>query len=313
MRAIHIDRPGLFTTVQDHGRKHFLHMGVPPSGVMDQYAADMANILVGNDQGAALLELTVAGPAFQVSEAMDMALTGADMEIRINGERQPAWESIALAPGDQVEIGSISRGCRSYLALGGGIDLPRVMDSFATHVGGKTGGFKGRALKAGDQISIKPAPLLSAPRKLPMEYIPDLSAPKVLRAIPGPQDDFFEKDILFNGSYTVTQKSDRMGYRLEGPPLPILEGKPQSIVSEALVPGSIQVPPDGQPIILFGEQTVGGYAKIATVISLDLPVVAQALPGETLTFKKISLDRAQEALAQEKDRRQKIQALWQKS
>ncbi len=305
VKAIKILNPGWFTTVQDHGRRSFQHMGVPVSGVLDAYSATMAGLLAGNGPHAPVLEITVMGPTFEVLREMDIALTGAEMDICVNNAPCPQWESIRVIPGDKVMVGAASKGCRGYLALGGAIAVEEIMGSAATYVGGKTGGFQGRPLKKDDILETGDAPALARPRKLPQELIPDLDAPKILHAVPGPQDDFFETDILFNTPYTVTEKADRMGYRLSGTPLPMRRGKPASIVSEPVIPGAVQVPADQQPIILLGEQTVGGYAKIATVISTDLPRVAQALPGDTLEFKKVSLLQAHDRLKAHKEKIQR--------
>ncbi|MCG8567038.1 MAG: biotin-dependent carboxyltransferase family protein, partial [Desulfobacterales bacterium] len=222
MKAIRILTPGWFTTVQDHGRNAFQHMGVPLSGVLDAPAATLANLLVGNPGTAPVLEITVMGPTFEVLGEMDIALTGAEMEITVNDSPCPQWESIRVKPGDKVAMGAAGKGCRGYLALGGGIGVPRIMESAATYVGGKTGGFEGRPLKKDDIIESETQPILGKDRKVPAHLIPDLDAPKILHALPGPQDDFFEPDILFNTPYSVTEKADRMGYRLSGAPLPIL-------------------------------------------------------------------------------------------
>lgn len=283
-------------------------MGVPVSGALDARAAALANLLAGNPETDAVLEITVMGPSFEVLQEMDMALTGANIEITVNGEIRPTWETIRLSPGDKVILGGASGGCRGYLALGGGIQVPRLMGSASTYVGGKTGGFDGRPLKKDDVLESRDQAPLERPRSLPQEMIPDLTAPKILHAVPGPQDDYFEPDILFNTPYTVTENADRMGYRLSGKPLPIIEGKPASIISEPVVPGAIQVPAEQQPIILLGEQTVGGYAKIATVISTDLHVVAQALPGDVFEFRKISPEQARERLGQWHARLQELKA-----
>lgn len=310
MKSIEITTPGWFTTVQDQGRTAFQHMGVPVSGALDKFSAAMANLLVGNPLHAALLEITVMGPVFTPNREMDMALAGADMDIRVNQSLVPSWETLRVKPGDKVSIGPAKKGCRAYLAFGGGIIVPSVMGSFSTYVGGKTGGFKGRALKKNDVLEIGDKPLLKKPRCLPPEFRPDLWAPLIFRAVPGPQEDYFDPESLFGFPYQVTEKADRMGYRLSGPPVPIREGLPQSIISEPIMPGSIQIPSDFQPIILLNEQTVGGYAKIATIISLDLSKIAQSMPGDTVVIEKIDLAGAHEMGRREKEKIQQINALF---
>ena len=308
--AIKILTPGWFTTVHDQGRFDFLHMGVPVSGYLDKFSAAMANFLVGNPADTALLEITVVGPGFAVLKEMDMALTGADMDIRVNHMSMPQWATIRLKPGDTVVLGPAQKGCRGYLAFGGGIDVPRIMGSRSTYFAGKTGGFYGRALKKEDVLKTVDKAVLDKPRHLPGEYRPDFGNSITIRAIPGPQEDFFKPDSLFGSSYEVTQKADRMGYRLSGPGVPIREGLPKSIISEPVLPGSIQIPPDQQPIVLLNEQTVGGYAKIATIISCDLPKVAQALPGDTIVFEKIDLPLAHQIYYREREKIQTIKALF---
>jgi len=294
MTAVKIQAPGGFTTIQDKGRFGFQQMGVPTSGVLDSFALDMANLLVGNDDTCAVLEITVMGPKLAIKKEMDIALTGAKMGISLNDKPVEQWKSIRVNPGDFLIISQVQQGCRAYLAVSGGIKVPRVMGSFSTYVGGKIGGFQGRPLQKEDLLEIHDAPLLISPRTLPHEFIPKYPTHALIRVILGPQDHYFnlEAQPLCGTDYMVTTKADRMGYRLMGNPLPIRKNMPKSIVSEPAMPGSIQIPPDGQPIILLVEQTVGGYAKIATVISTDLSKVAQTTPGDTLEFEKIDLETA---------------------
>ncbi|WP_457551494.1 5-oxoprolinase subunit C family protein [Desulfobacula sp.] len=308
--AIKILTPGWLTTVQDQGRLDFLHMGVPISGYLDTFSAAMANLLVGNPVNTGLLEITVMGPVFTVLKEMDMAVAGAIMDIQINGSFFPQWETIHLNPGDKVVLGQAQKGCRAYLAFGGGVDVPRIMGSVSTYFAGKIGGFCGRALKKDDVLGIRHKAVLDKPRCLPHEYRSDFTALKIIRAIPGPQVDFFPSNSLFGSSYEVTEKADRMGYRLSGPAVPFQKGRPKSIISEPVLPGSIQIPPDQQPIILLNEQTVGGYAKIATIISADLPVVAQAMPGDAIMFEKVDLSAAHTIFLKEKEKIHTIENLF---
>ncbi len=301
MSAFKILAPGGYTTVQDMGRTGFQHMGVPVSGALDKTAFAMANILVGNPQTAAALELTVMGPSFEILREMDMALTGARMGIKINGEEKEAWQTLRVSPGDKVSLGQVKSGCRSYLAFSGGIDVPNIMGSRSTYTGGKLGGFSGRPLQADDVLDTFDAPLLARPKAIPGEFIPQYPSQATIRVIPGPQDDYFDKglELLFNAPYMVTPKADRMGYRLKGESVPIKEDMPKSIVSEPSMPGSIQIPADGQPIILLVEQTVGGYAKIATVISPDISRVVQTTPGDFIRFEKVAIKTAHAIVKEE--------------
>lgn len=294
VKTISIIAPGGYTTVQDLGRFGFARFGVPVSGVLDAFSARLANHLVGNAQTCALLELTVAGPSMEIRGDLDFALTGAVMPATLNNEPVPQWTSVRAKAGDILAIGMVRAGCRGYLAFGGGLDVPKAMGSFSTYVGGGLGGFKGRPLKAGDVLAVKAADLLDRPLSLPAADIPPYPSRVTVRVVPGPQDDYFDMADapLFRAPYLVTAKADRMGYRLKGEAVSIRRDKPKSIVSEPAAPGSIQIPPDEQPIILLAEQTVGGYAKIATVISSDLPRVAQATPGDSIAFTPVDIEAA---------------------
>jgi biotin-dependent carboxylase-like uncharacterized protein len=304
MTALRIISPGGYTTIQDRGRFGFQHMGIPVSGVLDTFAFTLANFLVGNPDNAPVMEITVMGPSLEIRKEMDIALTGAQMGISVNGVAMDQWASIRVQPGDLVSIGQVRAGCRACLAFGGGIRVPEIMGSASTYAGGKIGGFKGRPLQKEDLLETGDLPLLSKPRALPASLVPAYSAEPVLRAIPGPQAEYFDTGLatLFQSSYTVTVKADRMGYRLQGEPIPIKKGMPRSIVSEPSMPGGIQIPADEQPIILLVEQTVGGYAKIATVISTDLPLLAQTTPGDTLRFESVDLKTAHGLILEQKNR-----------
>jgi antagonist of KipI len=310
MNAFEVLAPGGFTTVQDKGRFGFQQMGVPVCGVLDTFASDTANLLVGNDVHRAVLEITVMGPSLQFLCPMDIAVTGAKMEMTLNGRPAEQWRSIRVKPGDVLTISQVQAGCRACLAVTGGIQVPPVMGSCATYVGGGLGGFMGRPLKAGDILDAHGGDLLSRERVVPEELVPDYPSHVRLRAVPGPQDDFFDQGAtpLFTTRYMVTPKADRMGYRLQGEKIPIKPGMPKSIVSEPSMPGGIQIPADEQPIILLVEQTVGGYAKIATVISTDIPKVAQATPGDTISFERIDLKTAHQIYRDEKNKLAKILA-----
>lgn len=286
--------PGLFTTVQDMGRYGFQKFGVPITGALDSFAAQMANFLVGNDSNAALLEFTVVGPRLLVMTDAFVAITGAEMEIKRNGTFVSSWKAFRVKPGDLLEVGQTKSGCRGYLAVTGGIEVPLVMNSRSSYVGGKIGGVEGRPLTIGDKLARGIGVFLDEPRKLPQELVPQFNTEIVLRAIPGPQDDYFDEDLekFFNSEFTVSPEANRMGYRLDGPEIKQKEGMPGSIISESSLPGGVQIPPNGLPIILLVEQTVGGYTKIATVISSDLDLVAQASPGDRIRFERVSLEAA---------------------
>jgi biotin-dependent carboxylase-like uncharacterized protein len=294
MKAFLVISPGSFTTVQDRGRYSFIDRGVPPSGTLDLFAAAIANLLVGNPAGAAVLETTMTGPVLEVLDEVDIAITGADTAMAVNREPVPGWQSVRVKPGDVVRIRQAKSGCRAYLAVTGGIDVPIVMGSRATCVKARIGGLEGRPLKRGDVLARVPADLLVKPRRLPAELIPAYTPDVVLRAVAGPQDEAFVSGLetFFSSIYEVTPEADRMGYRLKGPPVHHDDGFPRSIISEPTVSGNVQLPADGQPIILLVEQTTGGYTKIATVISTDLSKIAQAVPGNRVRFQRVTLDEA---------------------
>ena len=294
MKAFRVITPGAYSTVQDLGRFGYQRLGVPLSGALDGYACRVANLLVGNEPGAAVLELTIVGPQLKFLSETDIALTGARMGMQLNDTPVNTWQRMRVRPGDRLTIQQVTQGCRAYLALTGGVDVPLVMGSRSTYVGGGLGGYEGRPLKAGDVIESGAATLAEAPLALPAKWIPTYTDPVRLRVVPGPQDDFFDTglDTLLCGEYMITAKADRMGYRLQGPPVAPKPKMPKSIISEPSMPGGIQIPADQQPIVLFVEQTVGGYTKIATVISSDLPALAQAVPGDTVRFEAVSLAEA---------------------
>lgn len=300
MEVFRIMMPGPYTTVQDAGRYGYQQFGIPPTGALDQYAYRVANILLGNHENAAVLETTVLGPRMEVLSETDVVVTGAEAPITVNNQSMRGWSTFRVKPGDILSIGQVRNGCRCYLAVTGGIEVPTVMGSRSCYVGAKLGGHEGRLMAKDDILRRGDGALLTLMSDLPEEDIPKYSAECCLRAIPGPQDDFFDEGmrVFFESQFTVSSNANRMGYRLEGPKILQKEGMPKSIISEPSLPGGVQIPPDGQPIILLVEQTVGGYTKVATVISTDLPRVAQAKPGEKIRFEKVDLESAYESYKQ---------------
>lgn len=295
--GIRVENPGLFTTVQDEGRLGYQQFGVSPSGPMDAHAFHIANILVGNQRGEGALEATYSGPTLVFDEAEVIAITGANMNPQVNGQSIPTYAAVAVKAGDTLSMGFATAGARAYIAFAGGLDIPLVMESKATLPGKHIGGLDGRKLDKGDTIGlVSPVASLhgmTERRVRPAVYPTD----KVqLRAVPGPQDDAFSREELrkfFIQEYTVTNEFDRMGCRLEAdePMHHLVDG---NIISDGIAIGSVQVPTNGQPIIMLSDrQTVGGYTKIATVVSVDLPVIAQARPGMKLTFRRMGVQFAQ--------------------
>jgi antagonist of KipI len=234
------------TTVQDLGRPAFLDRGVPLSGALDSFACRVANLLVGNPEEAAVLEITVMGPTLDVLASADVALTGADMGMTINQAPVRRWRTLRVNPGDIIRIPRAASGCRAYLAVSGGIDVPLMMGSRSTFVRAKIGGVEGRGLIKGDILHRGVGSLLESPCELPDEWIPQYAREIALRAVPGPQDDAFREgiDAFFGVSYEVTEQADRMGCRLRGPAVHRDAGSPESIVTEPTMPGNVQVPAD---------------------------------------------------------------------
>ncbi|MCD8073618.1 MAG: biotin-dependent carboxyltransferase family protein [Lachnospiraceae bacterium] len=296
--AIRVINPGALTTVQDIGRTGYQELGMPCSGVMDTCAYQAANTLVGNKHGEAVLEFTLFGGIYQIEEDAILALTGADMAPLLDGAACPMNRPFPVRRGQILMVGTALSGCRSYLAVSGGIDVPTVLGSRSTNLKCAIGGFEGRALKVGDLLPVGVSSIIY--REVADRFAPERIFPEMLtvRAIGGPQEDLFTEQgrkTFYTGTYTVSQESDRMGCRLRGAAIESRHGT--DIVSDAIVFGSIQVTPAGQPIILLADrQTTGGYAKIATVCTADLPALAQARPGYTIHFQKITVEEAQKLL-----------------
>ncbi|MFD1705136.1 biotin-dependent carboxyltransferase family protein [Siminovitchia sediminis] len=292
-------KPGLLTTIQDLGRFGYQKYGLAVSGPADGYAHRMANILAGNDEHAAVLEVTLMGLKLEVKKSAVIAITGGDLGPTINGLEVPMWTSVRVNEGDILQFTGARSGCRSYVAVSGGIDVPEVLGSRATDLVGKIGGINGRALQKGDILRAGPrADARLKGRRLPWYFIPEYKSHVHIRVILGPQDQHFTKsgmETFLSSTYTVTKEVDRMGCRLEGPPIEHVEGA--DIISEGIFYGAIQVPKNGQPIIfLVGRQSVGGYTKIGGVIAVDLSKLGQVKPGDTVTFSEIPIEEAQEEL-----------------
>ncbi|MBC7227728.1 MAG: biotin-dependent carboxyltransferase family protein [Thermoflexales bacterium] len=298
--ALEVLDGGWLTTVQDLGRPGYERYGIPLSGAMDFLALRVANCLVGNPPGAAGLEITLAGPTLAATEPCLVAVTGADLAFQVDGREMPMWMSVFVRRGSVISFGGRRRGCRAYLAVAGGIEVPPVLGSRSTYLPGRFGGLDGRALRPGDRLPIGPVSghlPERAGRKPPPHLIPAWDDCPTVRAVPGPQDDHFPPEGLetfFGSEYRVLPISDRMGYRLEGPPV---ASRRAEVISDGVPPGAVQVPPDGQPLVMMADhQTTGGYPKIAVVIMADLPRLAQCVPGESrVRFRAVSVTEAQYA------------------
>ena len=299
MSAVRVIRGGMLTTVQDTGRWGYQSRGVPVAGPMDPFSHRLANALVGNDRAAATLEVTLLGPELEFEDERVIAVTGADFEITLDGKAAPVGAPFMAGAESHLRFGPRRRGARAYLAIGGGIAVPPLLGSRSTHVISAMGGLGGRALKTGDRLplGVADATRPTATRVIdPLLPLPE--RPARLRVLLGPQADAFASEAfeaLQSAPYTVGQQSDRMGFRLEGPRL--IHARSADIISDATALGALQVPASGQPILLMADrQTTGGYPKIATVISADLPIAGQLGPGDTLLFAVCTPREAMAAL-----------------
>ena len=287
---------GMFTTVQDRGRSGYMKSGVTVSGAMDERSYEIANLLVGNVDGEAALEATILGPQIEFVDACMFAVTGGDLQPRLNGEEVAMYRALQANAGDKLTFAGRRSGCRTYIAFQGGLDVPVVLGSRSTDIKAGLGGWQGRKLKAGDEIPVAPAGdrICAAP----VEKEDFSGKEKVLRVVLGPQEERFTQegvDTFLKETYTVTPQSDRMGCRLAGEPIRTVSGS--DIITDGICMGAIQVPADGKPIVMMADrQPTGGYVKIANVISVDLPVAAQMIPGDVVRFRKVSVQEAQKLL-----------------
>ncbi|UPK44409.1 biotin-dependent carboxyltransferase family protein [Paenibacillus pabuli] len=314
--SIEVIRPGLLSTVQDEGRTGFRRYGIHPGGVMDTFAARAANVLVGNSRDAAVLEMTLTGPELHFYESRLISLCGADLTATVDALPVPLWRPVVVLAGSVLRFGRCSSGLRAYMAIAGGIAVPEIMGSCSTDLKTGFGGNEGRALKVGDRLSEGEASweaqaalhALSVEAEknnrrmgAPAWYLSSrewlaYQADPVIRVMPGKDSAVFDEDSLerfHKERYVISPQSDRMGYRLEGAKLKLRQ--PMDRLSEAVTYGTVQVPADGQPIILMADhQTIGGYPVIAQVARVDLPVLAQARPGGRVAFERITYQEAQQ-------------------
>jgi antagonist of KipI len=317
---LQIHKEGLQTTIQDLGRRGFQKYGVIVSGVMDPYAHRIANVLVGNQETDATIEITLVGPQLTFLEDCLFSLTGGDLSPLMNGYPIKMWRPIFAKKGCKLTFGKPLSGCRTYLAVAGGIAVPNVMESKSTYLRAGIGGYDGRALQKEDVVQVgelsqhikdvigklaiagTDTSFIQVDWTLMSQAIPAYQPEAIVRITEGRQAQLFDENSLaafYQEAFQISSDSDRMGYRLKGPQLALTEAK--ELVSEGITFGSIQVPPDGQPIILMADrQTTGGYPKIGQVATVDLPKVSQLKPGERIRFKKITLEQAQQALLNER-------------
>ncbi|WP_163101975.1 biotin-dependent carboxyltransferase family protein [Peribacillus alkalitolerans] len=307
-------RPGLLSSVQDNGRYGYQKYGVIASGVMDPLAHRIANMVVGNEGNEATIEITMVGPVIEFQNDTLFSLCGGDLSPTINNVPVPLWRPVWVRKGAQLKFGTCLSGCRAYLAVAGGFDIPVVMGSKSTYLRGGIGGCQGRALKAGDRLEygndnpISQSLIQSLSKEwdggafaaaswsVSPDILPNFQANPVIRVIRGKEYHWFTEESqnqLFKEGFSVSPQSDRMGYRLKGPYLSLKE--PMELISEAVSFGTVQVPAEGQPIVLLADrQTTGGYPKIAQIISVDLPLMGQLKPGDRIHFYEVSHREAEE-------------------
>lgn len=310
-----IERPGIFTTVQDLGRWGYQSRGVTTSGAMDPFSLRIGNAMLGNDQNDAALEVLLPGLEITIAEPRCIVLTGADLKMRIDGAPADAWRVYFVYAGSRIALtGLAGDGCRGYLAFSGGIDVPPVMGSRSTYARAQLGGFHGRRLKEGDILPLCPPQNLwrrSAGFACPETIRPGRSRDEAICAMDGPQVSAFTTsgiETFYGETYSVTNEVDRMGFRLDGPE--IERRKSADILSDAVVYGSVQVPGHGRPIVMMADhQTTGGYTKIAVVSAWSAAVLSQRMPGEPVRFNRVTEDHAVAQLAKFEENMRTLQEM----
>ena len=287
--AITVIRSGMLTTVQDLGRRGHRAAGVPLGGAMDAMALRLVNLLVGNGEDAAALEFTLTGPELVFTADTTIAMGGGDFG------GVPRWQPVRVRAGERVKFGAARTGCRGYLAVAGGLDVPVVLGGRGTYLRAALGGLEGRALRDGDELRAAAVSReMVGGWQIDERILPSYSAAPTVRIVRGAQAGEFDGPLTSVG-FKVTSKSDRMGVRLIGPEM--VRRDARELISATVAPGTVQVPPDGQPIVLMADaQTIGGYPQIAHVISVDLPLVAQLKPGDTLRFREVTLQAAHQLI-----------------
>ncbi len=289
-----VEAPGLLSTVQDLGRAGNGPMGVSASGAADPVAVQLANLLVGNERGAAALELTLTGGRFHFPEGAVIALAGSDFAAKLGGHLLEMWITHAIPAGGTLVFGATQTGARCYLAIAGGVQVEPLLGSASTHLVSGLGGFGGRALRKGDVLQLGESHKILRRRRIAARVIEEWKSRKNLRVTHGPQWDGFPAEArksFFESPYIVTEESDRLGLRLHGPLLPAASF--HGMITEGVTLGAVQVTPSGKAIILFVEQqTTGGYPKIANVVGADFSSLGQLRPRDVIHFEQVSFEQA---------------------
>lgn len=305
--SIRIEEPGLSTTVQDTGRYGHYHIGMPPAGAMDEFSHRVANVLVGNPEDAATLEMTYQGPDLEFEEDAIIAITGADMSPELDGEDIPLWEVVSVDANQTLSVNFATEGARSYLAIAGGIDVPTIMDSRATYTLIGLGGYEGRELETSDVLSVGDLgdEAGTAGNAVESNHRPDYADESQIRVVMGLCDYRLtdeSREMFLNADWSVSPEADRVGYRFKGADIEFVEREqpfgagadPSNVVDVGYPVGSIQVPE--QPIVLMRDAvTGGGYATVGTVISPDRDLLAQRPTHGTVNFESVTIEEALEA------------------
>lgn len=297
-KGLRVVSPGILTLPQDLGRFGYQHLGISTGGAADEHAFLWANRLLGNPSRCAALEICIGGLQLEAEVATRIAITGADLQAKLNGMAIPPWRTFNVSPGDHLQFAYAKNGVRAYLAVQGGLEIKPTFGSVATVMREQVGGLDGRgsALQEGDRLPCS-ATATSDITRVPPWFIPDYRQPLTLRVIEGHQHHLFDThnvETFYSATYELTSQSDRMGVRLSGEPL---ESKVEGIISEGISFGAVQIPPDGQPIILLKDrQTIGGYPKIGTLLALDAFALSQRPAGTLVRFESIKLRDAQRIL-----------------
>jgi antagonist of KipI len=309
LKAFKVINPGIHTTIQDQGRYGFMKYGIPPSGAMDQYSYMVGNLLLGNSDNSASLEITLHGLIIEAIISVTIAITGGNLCAYLNDHPAPQWAPVTMEKRDILYFKRRKEGFRAYLAVGGGFNTPEILGSKSTFIKGGTG----MTLRGGEILSIGNYDKRKSIKTniLPRQYGPEFNNHEPILVVMGPQEEYFTSqgiDTFLNSTFKITPQSDRMAYRTDGPPIKIAKGP--GIISDPIPRGAIQVPGDGKPIILLRDaQVTGGYAKIATVISADMDRLGQMMPGDKVRFRRISREMAIELLIERKRELDKLKEL----